>query len=164
MKNKAKQGLSYSITEVKQSPMTIFKKAQEKDQGIYIYNRNAVAGVILSAKQYEMLVNKKVEKTKKYKRISNLKQMVRETIAFGSLITTKNLDEQLVSLGFTTKKVGQDDYTEMMQELNETGKIKYDLQKKEDRTKIFAEVIGEQSNESSWPDKLVVKKIYIRTI
>jgi hypothetical protein len=164
MKNKTKQGLSYSVTEMKQSPMTIFEKAQEKNQGIYIYNRNTVAGVIVSAKQYEMLVNKKVKKTKKDQKLSGLKQMVRETIAFGSLITTKNLDDQLVSLGFITKKVGIDDYTEIMTELNETGKIKYDLQKKEDRTKIFAEVIGEQSNQSKWPDKLIVKKVYIREV
>jgi hypothetical protein len=164
MKNKTKQGLSYSVTEMKQSPMTIFEKAQEKNQGIYIYNRNTVAGVIVSAKQYEMLVNKKVKKTKKDQKLSGLKQMVRETIAFGSLITTKNLDDQLVSLGFITKKVGSDDYTEIMTELNETGKIKYDLQKKEDRTKIFAEVIGEQSNQSKWPDKLIVKKVYIREV
>lgn len=45
-------------------------------------------------------------------------------------MSTKNLDDHLVSLGFITRKAESDDYSEMMNELNETGKIDYHLQKK----------------------------------
>lgn len=46
-----------SITDVKKSPMDIFKKSEELKQGIYILNRNDVAGVVLSKELYEHLLN-----------------------------------------------------------------------------------------------------------
>lgn len=45
-----------SITDVKKSPMDIFKKSEELKQGIYILNRNDVAGVVLSKELYEHLL------------------------------------------------------------------------------------------------------------
>ncbi|MEI5992760.1 prevent-host-death protein [Candidatus Enterococcus mansonii] len=156
--------ISFSITDVKQSPMAIFDAAKESNAGIYIYNRKNVAGVMLTAEQYEALINKKKKSLEQDQniRITQLNQLVRKKIAFGTLISTKNLDDQLKSVGFVSKKYGVDDYTEMMNELNETGKIEYQFQKKEDRTNIFAEVIGEQSNQSHLSDKLIVKKIHLR--
>lgn len=154
--------VSFSITDVKQSPMTIFETAKEIKAGVYIYNRNKVAGVMLTVDQYEALIKKKATEQSQDIKIGQLNQAIRQKIAFGSLMSTKNLDDQLVSLEFITKKNDLDDYNEMMNELNETGKIEYQLQKKEDRTNIFAEVIGEQSNQSHLSDKLIVKKIHLR--
>ncbi|MBO0421462.1 prevent-host-death protein [Enterococcus plantarum] len=162
MKNVEKKNASFSVTDVKQSPMTIFKKAKETNKGVYIYNRNKVAGVMLTVEQYEALIKKKTIEQDQEMKVTRLNQEIRQKIAFGSLISTKNLDDHLVSLGFITRKNESDDYIEMMNELNETGKIDYCLQKKEDRTTIFAEVIGEQSNQSHLSDKLIVKKIHLR--
>ncbi|MEI5988800.1 type II toxin-antitoxin system Phd/YefM family antitoxin [Enterococcus crotali] len=162
MDNKVKEDVIFSITDVKQSPMTIFETAKEKNTGVYIYNRNKVAGVMLTAEQYETLIKKKANEQGQDLKIAELNQAIRQKIAFGSLISTKNLDDQLVALGFITRKIKTDDYSEMMNELNETGKIDYQFQKKEDRTNILAEVIGEQSNQSHLSDKLIVKKIHLR--
>ncbi|WP_348922841.1 type II toxin-antitoxin system Phd/YefM family antitoxin [Enterococcus rotai] len=162
MKNKVKKNIAFSVTDVKQSPMTIFETAKETNSGVYIYNRKKVAGVMLSVEQYESLIKKKMAGQGQEVKITELNQEIRQKIAFGSLISTKNLDDQLVSLGFITRKIEADDYSEMMNELNETGKIEYQLQKKEDRTNIFAEVIGEQSNQSQLSDKIIVKKIHLK--
>ncbi|WP_375180443.1 type II toxin-antitoxin system Phd/YefM family antitoxin [Enterococcus rotai] len=162
MKNKVKKNIAFSVTDVKQSPMTIFETAKETNSGVYIYNRKKVAGVMLSVEQYEALIKKKKAEQGQEVKITELNQEIRQKIAFGSLISSKNLDDQLVSLGFITRKIEADDYSEMMNELNETGKIEYQLQKKEDRTNIFAEVIGEQSNQSQLSDKIIVKKIHLR--
>ncbi|EOL43310.1 hypothetical protein [Enterococcus caccae] len=162
MKNKVEKNRSFSITDVKQSPMTIFETAKATNSGVYIYNRKKVAGVMLSAEQYEMLIKKKIVDRGQEVKITELNQEIRQKIAFGSLMSAKNLDEHLVSLGFITRKIEVDDYSEMMNELNETGKIEYQLQKKEDRTNILAEVIGEQSNQSHLSDKIILKKIHLR--
>ncbi|MBO0439748.1 type II toxin-antitoxin system Phd/YefM family antitoxin [Candidatus Enterococcus ikei] len=164
MKGKIKQDVSFSVTDLKQSPMTIFETAKKKNTGVYIYNRKKVAGVILSVEQYEDLINKKSAEHGQDIKIAQLNQAIRQKIAFGSLISTKNLDDQLALLGFITRKIGLDDYSEMMNELNETGKIEYEFQKKEDRTNIIAEVIGEQSNQSHLSDKIIVKKIHLKIV
>lgn len=49
-----------SISEVKRSPMEIFKKADKEAAGVYVFNREKVAGVMLTQKQYETL-NKEVD-------------------------------------------------------------------------------------------------------
>lgn len=154
---------SYSITQLKQSPMSAFKLA-EKEKGLYVYNRDKAVGVLLSIEQYERLLNKKTEKNTVSEKLKRLDDAIRHKISFGSLISAKNLDEKLASLGFISKneRTEMDDYEDMIQEINETGKIEYQLEKKEDRTNIFAEVIGEQSNTSQLPDKLIVKKIHLR--
>ena len=46
-----------SISDVKRAPMDIFKEAEELNNGVYIFNRNKVAGVILTQEQYESLNN-----------------------------------------------------------------------------------------------------------
>lgn len=162
MSNKKAKEVVFSITDVKQSPMAIFDTAKKLKTGVYIYNRKKVAGVMLTAEQYESLIKKNSTEQDQELKIAQLNQAIRQKIAFGSLISTKNLDEHLVSLGFVTRKNQTDDYQEMMNELNETGKIDYQLQKKEDRTNIFAEVIGEQSNQSNLSDKIIVKKIHLK--
>ena len=49
-----------SISDVKRSPMEIFQKADKEAAGVYIFNREKVAGVMLTQKQYESL-NKEVD-------------------------------------------------------------------------------------------------------
>ncbi|WP_411842881.1 hypothetical protein [Salinicoccus sp. HZC-1] len=46
-----------SISDVKRSPMNIFKEADEKQNGVYIFNRDSIAGVMLTQKQYEDMSN-----------------------------------------------------------------------------------------------------------
>lgn len=49
-----------SISEVKRSPMEIFQKADKEAAGVYVFNREKVAGVMLTQEQYETL-NKEVD-------------------------------------------------------------------------------------------------------
>lgn len=49
-----------SISEVKRSPMEVFQRADQESSGVYVFNREKVAGVMLTQKQYEAL-NKEVE-------------------------------------------------------------------------------------------------------
>ena len=49
-----------SISEVKRSPMEVFQKADKEAAGVYVFNREKVAGVMLTQKQYETL-NKEVD-------------------------------------------------------------------------------------------------------
>lgn len=44
-----------NISDVKKSPMDIFRRADEEDKGVYIFNRNEIAGVMITQKQYESL-------------------------------------------------------------------------------------------------------------
>ena len=44
------------ISDVKRSPMDVFKKAAEEDKGVYIFNRKDIAGVMLTQKQYESFI------------------------------------------------------------------------------------------------------------
>lgn len=43
------------ISDVKRSPMDIFRKAGKENKGVYIFNRKEIAGVMLTQKQYESL-------------------------------------------------------------------------------------------------------------
>lgn len=45
-----------SITEVKRSPMDVFAQARDAGTGVYIFNREKVAGVMLTQEQYETLL------------------------------------------------------------------------------------------------------------
>lgn len=47
-----------SITDVKKSPVKIFQKSEELKQGIYIINKNDVAGVMVTQEIYENLLNR----------------------------------------------------------------------------------------------------------
>lgn len=160
------KGNSSSIAEVRKSPKAIFEKARENKQGIYIYNQEEIAGVMLTIEQYESLLKETnhLEKNDQKIQLDLLNQAIRETVNMGAIISSKNLDESLVALGFISKKKEEEDYAyiEMMNEITETGKIEYQLRKKEDRRTIIAEVIGEQTNKVQMFDKLLVKKIHLR--
>ncbi len=47
-----------SITEAKSNPTKIFEQSAREKTGVYIFNRNNVAGVMLSKDQYEYLNNR----------------------------------------------------------------------------------------------------------
>ncbi|MGI6156070.1 MAG: type II toxin-antitoxin system Phd/YefM family antitoxin, partial [Enterococcus lemanii] len=51
-----------SITEVKKSPMDVFQQAREARTGVYVFNREKVAGVMLTQEQYETLLQELAEK------------------------------------------------------------------------------------------------------
>lgn len=183
-----------SITEVKRSPMDVFAQAREAGTGVYIFNREKVAGVMLTQEQYEALVQE-LDDLRGQK--TGIKQQMPEVIAevkptfeptietneppvtstvagmeelvealqkvliTGMPILAKNLDERMVSLGFITKKTGFGGVVAMLDELNETGKISYQLRKRQHEKLVIAEIIGEQEASSPVFDKLLIKKIYI---
>ncbi len=69
-----------SISEVKRSPMEIFQRADKEAAGVYVFNREKVAGVMLTQKQYESL-NKEVDSL--YDQIADLiteKRLLNENI------------------------------------------------------------------------------------
>lgn len=49
-----------SISNVKRSPMEAFQMADQEAAGVYVFNREKVAGVMLTQKQYESL-NREIE-------------------------------------------------------------------------------------------------------
>ena len=70
-----------SISEVKRSPMEIFQRADKEAAGVYVFNREKVAGVMLTQNQYESL-NKEVDGL--YDQIADLiaeKRLLNETVA-----------------------------------------------------------------------------------
>ena len=46
-----------SITEVKRSPMAVFERSEETENGVYVLSHGTVAGVMLTREQYEGLVH-----------------------------------------------------------------------------------------------------------
>ncbi|MEZ2459038.1 hypothetical protein ACBR55_10705 [Salinicoccus roseus] len=58
-----------SISDIKKSPMTIFEEAKARNNGVYIFNRDKVAGVVLTQEQYENM-NSEIEAL--YDRIDEL--------------------------------------------------------------------------------------------
>ncbi|WP_442861668.1 type II toxin-antitoxin system Phd/YefM family antitoxin [Carnobacterium sp. CS13] len=70
-----------SISEVKRSPMEIFQRADKEAAGVYVFNREKVAGVMLTQNQYESL-NKEVDGL--YDQIADLiteKRLLNEKVA-----------------------------------------------------------------------------------
>lgn len=55
-KQTLKETLIRSVSDVKKAPMKIFKESTESEQGVYILNRNDVAGVMLNQSLYENLL------------------------------------------------------------------------------------------------------------
>lgn len=45
-----------SITDLKKSPMDIFKEAEDQNNPVYILNRNKDIGVVMTTEQYETIV------------------------------------------------------------------------------------------------------------
>lgn len=175
-----------SITEVKKSPMDVFQQARDAETGVYVFNREKIAGVMLTQEQYETLLQELADKRQQTNPsseevvrpkvavaieepeetpIEGLEELYREmrhAIAAGSLMSAKILDERMVALGFITKKSGFGGVSTMIEELKETGKIIYHLRRKADNKSIVAEIIGEPDNQSQLFDKLIVKRMHLR--
>jgi len=45
-----------TISDVKKSPINIFKRAYKEGKGVYILNRKKIEGVMLTQKKYESLI------------------------------------------------------------------------------------------------------------
>ncbi len=181
-----------SITEVKRSPMDVFDQARKAETGVYIFNREKVAGVMLTQEQYETLLQELAdlrESVKEEVRINEeskqvldnftdqstsvvsttegleeLVQKLKHSLITGVTVSAKNLDERMVALGFITKKSGFGGVVDMLNELNATGKINYQLRKKSNNRTVIAEIIGEQDSQSQLFDKIVIKKVYLHEI
>ncbi|MFV0558960.1 MAG: type II toxin-antitoxin system Phd/YefM family antitoxin [Enterococcus sp.] len=166
-----------SITEVKKSPMDIFNQAREAGTAVYVFNREKVAGVMLTQEQYERLLvelhqNQQIAvptSTESLPTVSgnvdgldDFLVVMRNSLVTGATISAKNLDERMVTLGFITRKTGFGGVVEMINELKERGKIVYQLRKKHAEKIVVAEVIGEQDSSSSLFDKIIIKKIYLK--
>ncbi|MFZ2670270.1 MAG: type II toxin-antitoxin system Phd/YefM family antitoxin [Enterococcus aquimarinus] len=54
-----------SITEVKKSPMDVFQQARDARTGVYVFNREKIAGVMLTQEQYETLLQELEESRQK---------------------------------------------------------------------------------------------------
>lgn len=182
-----------SITEVKRSPMDVFDQARKAETGVYIFNREKVAGVMLTQEQYETLLQElatlrqliatETEEAKTNgtgtnepftknrtaivstsESLDELVSALKQYLVTGVSISAKNLDERMVALGFITKKTGFGGVVDMLNELTETGKINYQLRKKPNGKIVIAEIIGEQDSQSQIFDKLIIKKIYLHEI
>lgn len=174
-----------SITEVKRSPMDVFAQARDAGTGVYIFNREKVAGVMLTQEQYETLlqeldvlrqtvkverkepkeineepINKTASVVSNAEGMEELAQTLQHSLITGVTITAKNLDERMVALGFITKKTGFGGVVDMLSELMETGKINYQLRRKPQNRTIIAEIIGEQNSQSQLMDKIIIKKFF----
>ena len=88
---------------------------------------------------------------------------IRDALVTGSSISAKNLDERMVAFGFITKKTGFGGVVEMLNELKETGKIIQHLRKRTGEKNVIAEVIGEADNQTSIFDKIIIRKVYLKT-
>ena len=54
-----------SITEVKKSPMDVFQQARDARTGVYVFNREKIAGIMLTQEQYETLLQELEESRQK---------------------------------------------------------------------------------------------------
>lgn len=107
-----------SITDVKKSPTELFKIAEEQNTGVYVFNRDKVAGVMISQSQYETLVsaldgdlkttkNKKIVIESQEKKEKPIQDKENEKILnhfINHSFNLKEMDDYLVTLGFITKK------------------------------------------------------------
>ncbi|GCF92895.1 prevent-host-death protein [Enterococcus florum] len=159
-----------SITEVKKSPMDVFAQARKAGTGVYIFNREKIAGVMLTKEQYEQLLEELTElRDKQYQpverelpvpeELEELAAALRSVVAKGAVISARQLDERMVQLGFITKKTGFGGVTEMVKELGEVGKIIYQLRRRENHKTIYAEIVGDLEDLRRGTDRLVVRKV-----
>lgn len=181
-----------SITEVKRSPMDVFDQARKAETGVYIFNREKVAGVMLTQEQYETLLQELADLRQKANEevqasiesnellgnytdqtaavvstsdgLDELVQTLKRYLITGVTISAKNLDERMVTLGFITKKTGFGGVVDMLNELTATGKINYQLRRKPNSRTVIAEIIGEQDSQSQLFDKIIIKKIYLHEL
>ncbi len=181
-----------SISEVKRSPMDVFDQARKAETGVYIFNREKVAGVMLTQEQYETLLQELADLRQKANEevqapiesnellgnytdqtaavvstsdgLDELVQTLKRYLITGVTISAKNLDERMVTLGFITKKTGFGGVVDMLNELTATGKINYQLRRKPNSRTVIAEIIGEQDSQSQLFDKIIIKKIYLHEL
>lgn len=158
-----------SITEVKKSPMDVFDQARQAGTAVYVFNREKVAGVMLTQEQYENLLQELHDRPEAEESqietvdgLDDFLNVMREALITGSTVSAKNLDERMVALGFITRKTGFGGVVDMVNELKQTGKIVYQLRKKHEGKNVIAEVIGEQDNQATMFDKLIIKKIHLK--
>lgn len=166
-----------SITEVKKSPMDVFQQARDSGTGVYVFNREKIAGVMMTQAQYELLLEELASLRKNVSQIqeplpshssdpltSEFVESIRSAISVGTSTTMKQIDERMVSLGFITKKTGFGGINELMNELQSTGKVIYQLRKKNQGAVLFVELIGEPDHQSHLLERVVIKKILARQV
>ncbi|OJG90882.1 hypothetical protein RV16_GL001130 [Enterococcus saccharolyticus] len=159
--------------------MDVFSQAREAGTAVYVFNREKVAGVMLTQEQYETLLQELHELRARPSQQSthevepepvtvsgmeDFSHTLRKALITGATMSAKNVDERMVALGFITKKTGFGGVVDMIHELNETGKLVYQLRKKADDKTVVAEIIAEHDNNSHLFDKLIIRKIYLKTI
>lgn len=154
-----------SITEVKRSPMEVFEMARKQGTGVYIFNREKVAGVMLTKELYENLVEE-LETLKSQKggqpatRLdlkAELKQKVTETFVKDTKVSLQHMEDILVGLSFTSKRTSDGSLDELQKELSETGKVVYYSWKWQN---LSVEIVGEVDPDAQQLEKLIIKKVY----
>ena len=145
-----------SITEVKKSPMDVFEQAREAGTAVYVFNREKVAGVMLTQEQYENLLQEL------HSRPQVAEEPLESVAGLDDFLGV--MSEALITGSTVTRKTGFGGVVDMVNELKQTGKIVYQFRKKHNGTNIVAEVIGEQDNQASMFDKVIIKKIHLKEV
>ncbi|GAA3020775.1 prevent-host-death protein [Tetragenococcus solitarius] len=164
-----------SITEVKRSPMEVFDQAKQAGTAVYVFNREKVAGVMLTQTQYETLLQELDElrdgtsseppqKEEEYAdtELDELYKLLQKSLMTGSSISAKVLDERMVSYGFITRKTGFGGVTDMINELKQSGKITYQSRQKSQGKNVIAEIMGKQEKSARLLDHIIIEKIYMK--
>ncbi|MDH6365298.1 PHD/YefM family antitoxin component YafN of YafNO toxin-antitoxin module [Enterococcus sp. PF1-24] len=163
-----------SITEVKKSPMDVFEQARQAGTGVYVFNREKVAGVMLTQALYEQLLEdlqkqQEQELTKvadmqaqsSEDLFAELQEKLKATFVADTTISAFSLDEKMAKIGFMAKQDERNGIQEMMYELQKTGKIVYYSQMKRAGERFIAEVVGEQDSQSALYEKMIIKRVYL---
>lgn len=164
-----------SITEVKKSPMDVFQQARKEKTGVYIFNREKIAGVMLTQELYESLVKELDDLRTKKEEISvtslpeatsqarsdELLELVKTKIVPNTTIAVKKLDEQLTDFGFSSKRDAFQGIDALLEELQTTGKLTYVLAQAHEMP-FAIELIGEEDYQSTFVKKIIIKKILVK--
>lgn len=164
-----------SITEVKKSPMDVFQQARKEKTGVYIFNREKIAGVMLTQELYESLVKELDDLRAKKEEISvtslpeatsqarsdELLELVKTKIVPNTTIAVKKLDEQLTDFGFSSKRDAFQGIDALLEELQTTGKLTYVLAEAHEMP-FAIELIGEEDYQSTFVKKIIIKKILVK--
>lgn len=156
-----------SITEVKRSPMEVFDIARKEETGVYIFNREKVAGVMLTKELYEKLVGEletlkgdDSEQQPRNNRLDlqeELKEAVKEALIKETKIALQQMEDLLVGFGFTSKRTSDGNLDELQKELSETGKVVYRSWKWQH---LNVEIVGEVDPNAQQLEKIIIKKVY----
>ncbi|MGX7351214.1 prevent-host-death protein [Enterococcus canis] len=152
-----------SITDVKKSPMEVFQLAREKGTGVYIFNREKVAGVMITQEQYERLVDDleelPMEDVSLEGEESELLQSLKNLFPGEKVTTAKWIDDHMIELGFITKKSEFGGVGNIVKELEETGKLVYQLRQRDNAVKV--ELIGTPDSQAALFDQLIIKRFHV---